>query len=80
MVRLRQQFTEKFYGVLIGDIGGFGASSDLTWQAMAAAGYSLTDWCSLLAGYRALGYDYDKDEFSLDVTEHGIVIGLQFAL
>jgi hypothetical protein len=80
VARVRQQITEKFYGVLYGDIGGFGAASDLTWQALAAAGYSCTDWCSLVAGYRALGYDYEEDEFSFDLTEHGIVVGLQFSL
>jgi hypothetical protein len=80
VARLRQQITENFYGVLYGDIGGFGVAADLTWQAMAAAGYSLTEWCSVLAGHRALGYEYEKDEFSLDVVENGIVIGLQFAL
>lgn len=80
VARLRQQITEKFYSVLYGDIGGFGVSADLTWQLMAAAGYSFTDWFSLLAGYRALGYDYEQDEFSLDVVENGIVIGLQFSL
>lgn len=80
VARLRQSITENFYGVLYGDIGGFGVSADLTWQAMAATGYSLTDWCSLLAGYRALGYEYEQDGFSLDVVENGIVIGMQFAL
>lgn len=80
VARLRQQFTEKLSGVLYGDIGGFGVSANLTWQAMAAAGYSLTDWCSLLAGYRAIGCDYEKDEFGFDVTESGIVIGAQFKL
>lgn len=80
VARLRQQFTEKFYGVLYGDIGGFGVESDLTWHVTAAAGYSLTDSISMLAGYRYLDYDYEEDAFQLDLAEHGIVIGLQFAL
>ena len=80
VARLRQQIAGDFYGVLYGDIGGFGVAADLTWQVMAMAGYSLTDWCSLLAGYRALGYEYEKDEFSLDVVENGIVLGVQFSL
>ena len=80
VARLSQHFTEKFYGVLVGDIGGFGVSSDLTWQAIAAAGYAFNDTVSMLAGYRALGYDFEKDEVSLDLVEHGIVIGLQFSL
>ena len=80
VVRVRQMFTEKFYGVLYGDIGGFGVSADLTWQLMAAAGYACTDWCSLLLGYRYLDYDYEDDAFSFDAAESGLVLGVQFSL
>ena len=80
VVRLRQQITEKFHGVLYGDIGGFGVSADLTWQVMAVAGYSFNETASLLAGYRALGYEYEKDAFGLDVAEMGIIVGLQLSL
>ena len=78
VARLRQMFTEKFYGVLYGDIGGFGVSSDLTWQAMVAAGYELTDWCSGLFGYRYLDYDYEDGPFRFDAAESGLALGVQF--
>jgi opacity protein-like surface antigen len=80
VARVRQQFTEKFYGVLLGDIGGFGVASDLTWQMMAAGGYAFTDSFSMLLGYRYLDYDYENGKFSFDAATSGLVLGLQFNL
>ncbi len=78
--RVRQQFGERCFGVVAGDIGGFGVSSDLTWQLTAAAGYSFTKSVSMLIGYRYLDYDYDKDGFVFKVASSGIALGLQFDL
>ena len=37
-----------------------------------------TDW-ALLAGYRALSWDYEgANEFKWDMTQHGPIIGLSF--
>lgn len=55
----------------VADIGGFDASSSLTWQAYAGLGFMLNDKASLLLGYRALSYDYEKDTFVYDVIMHG---------
>jgi hypothetical protein len=78
LMRLRQQFTAKLFGVLYGDIGGFGVSSDLTWQMAAAAGYSFNEAVSMLLGYRYLAYDYEADAFSFDAAESGLGLGVQF--
>lgn len=59
-----------------GDIGGFGAESDLTWQALGGVGYRFSPMVSMVAGYRAMGVDYEKDGFLLDTVSHGPVIGL----
>jgi len=80
VARLRQQFAKNCFGLLYGDIGGFGAASDLTWQLMAAAGYAFNDTVSMLLGYRYLDYDYEDGEFSFDAAESGLVLGLQFKL
>jgi hypothetical protein len=61
-----------------GDIGGFGVSSDLIWQANVALGYRFTDSLSALAGYRGLGVDYSNGGFLVDTVAHGPVIGLSF--
>jgi hypothetical protein len=80
VARLRQQVAEKWFGVLYGDIGGFGVSSDLTWQLTAAVGYAFNETVSLLLGYRYLDYDYEKDEFIFNAAESGLGVGLQFNL
>jgi hypothetical protein len=61
-----------------GDIGGFGVSSDLIWQANIAIGYHYNDKISLLAGYRGLGVDYTDGGFLMDTVAHGPVIGMTF--
>lgn len=78
VARLTAHFTDRCYGVLAGDIGGFGVSSDLTAQVYALAGYSFTDAVSLLLGYRYLYFDYEDGDFSYDVSTSGIMAGLQF--
>jgi hypothetical protein len=67
----------------LGDIGGFGVGSDLTWQLFA--GYGFDFWQSNLhgvIGYRALAVDYTNDSSAnrnnLDLILHGPVIGLSF--
>ena len=67
----------------LGDIGGFGVGSDLTWQLFA--GYGFDFWQSNLhgvIGYRALAVDYTSDSNAnrnnLDLILHGPVVGLSF--
>jgi opacity protein-like surface antigen len=76
--RLQSELTEKLFFRATGDIGGFGVSSDLTWQAMGGFGYRFTERCSGLLGDRAIGTDYTDGGFAHDVTTHGPVIGLGF--
>ncbi len=62
----------------MGDIGGFGAESDLTWQAVAGIGYQFSPSVSAVVGYRAMGVDYDKGGFLIDTVSHGPALGLSF--
>ena len=63
-----------------GDIGGFGAASDLTWQAAAGFEFQLSKSCFLALDYRALGVDYKSGGFKWDTVTHGpeLVLGLRF--
>lgn len=61
-----------------GDIGGFGVSSELIWNAFAGFGYNFTDSASLVLGYRGLGLDYTDGPLSLDIISHGPVLGAEF--
>lgn len=59
-----------------GDVGGFDANSKFTWQAFAALGYDITEATRVLAGYRGLGYNHDRDGFKYDTIMHGPMVGV----
>ena len=62
----------------LADVGGFGVSSDSTWQVMGALSYRLTDRIIARAGYRHLEVDYDNDGFVYDVELSGPILGVSF--
>ena len=55
-------------------VGGGGA--DLGWDAAATFGYRINGSLTALAGYRGLGVDYDRNDFTYDVVQHGPILGL----
>ena len=74
------QIADKWTLRLYGDIGGFGVSSDFTWQGLALIDYQPWKNVAIVAGYRAIGTDYETgsgaNEFIYDATTHGPVIGV----
>lgn len=64
-----------FYLTAMGNIGGFGAASDLTWDLFGGLGYQAWDWFAPVVGYRHLSVDYDNDGFLYDLDMSGPVIG-----
>jgi len=76
----RAKLAEPLTLVLKGDIGGFGVSSDITWQAYAGLEYQISKHMYAGLGYRALGVDYTDGGFTYDVITSGIQIelGLKF--
>jgi hypothetical protein len=82
-LRVRHKFAPGKELQFLGDIGGFGVGSDLTWQLFA--GYGFDFWQSSLhgvIGYRALAVNYSQDDRgfknNLDLVLHGPVVGLSF--
>ncbi len=63
-----------------GDVGGFGAGSDFSWQALATYNMKLCVTGGTVIdgyfGYRALAVDYSEGSYELDVVQHGPVMGL----
>ena len=57
------------------DIGGFGVSSDLTWQVIGTVDYQFNERFSARVGYRHLEVDYDNNGFVWDVSMSGPIIG-----
>jgi hypothetical protein len=76
--RIHHDLTDKFFIRALADIGGFGVSSDITWQGMASLGYRVTDNASLGLGYRGLGTDYTSGGTTYDVISHGLLLGLEY--
>jgi hypothetical protein len=78
-LRFQQNLSESFFFRAVGDVGGFGVSSDFTWQSMAGFGWRFSGNGNALIGYRAIGTDYADGDFEYDVTAHGPVIGVEFS-
>jgi hypothetical protein len=76
-VRGQADLGESWFFRYNGDIGGFGAGADLTWQAFGGFGFRLNEFVSLGIGYRALAVDYDNGAFALDTITHGPLLGLE---
>jgi hypothetical protein len=76
-IRGQARITERSFFRYSGDVGGFGTSSDLIWNVFGGFGYNVNESVGLILGYRALGIDYSKDAFHMDVVSHGPVLGLE---
>ncbi|HWV40973.1 hypothetical protein [Pseudorhodoplanes sp.] len=83
-MRLRHQFTPGHEVTVSGDVGGFGAGSEFSWQAVGLYRFEVhrtaTAIWSGLVGYRALYVDYSKGAgttlYAFDMLQHGPVFGL----
>jgi hypothetical protein len=78
--RLQQAIAPGQSLVVRGDVGGFGAGSDFSWQAMATYNMELcvTGGSKIdgYIGYRALSVDYSEGNYSYDAIQQGPVFGL----
>lgn len=78
--RYAYQMTDKWALRLYGDIGGFGVSSNFTWQGLGLIDFHPWKHVAIVAGYRAIDTDYEtgsgRDKFTYDVIVHGPVLGV----
>ena len=79
-LRTRYNFNKTFYTAVRGEIGGFDVGADLMWEVEAALGINLTRSIFTEIGYRALGSDFEDNNFRFDTVMHGpqITTGLTF--
>jgi hypothetical protein len=77
--RGRVPLFRKFSFDYMGDVGGFGAGSALTWQAEPLLNWQFTKWGSIQAGYRWLYTDYSqgsgRSQFRYNVLTQGPQVG-----
>lgn len=71
------EFNRNFNVSVAGTVGGFGVGSDFAWSAVATAEYRFTRKFGVVAGYRALDYDYDSN-LDVDLSMHGPFVGMSF--
>jgi hypothetical protein len=79
-LRWRYNFNKSYYTAVRGEIGGFGVGADLMWEVEAMVGVNLTRQIFTEVGYRALGVNYENDNFKFDAVLHGpqITTGITF--
>lgn len=76
--RLFVNITDKLSVQAQGDIGGFGAGSDMTWSVLSTVNYILTDHLSVSAGYKLLDVDYKHNGHVYDTRFSGPVLGVTY--
>jgi hypothetical protein len=74
-LRGRYYFSPLFFLNGYGDVGGFGAGSELSWQVVGAVGIQAARWCDVQLGYRALGFEYGSGNRKQEITTKGPIIG-----
>jgi hypothetical protein len=78
-LRLRYNFNKTFYTAVRGEVGR-GVVSDLMWEVEGVLGINITRSVFTEIGYRALGSDFEENNFKFDVVTHGpqITTGITF--
>jgi len=74
-LRGKYYFNDDLYFVGRGDYGGFGISSDQTYNIYAAFGMQVKENIVTEVGFRRVGVDYQDGNFSYDATFTGPFIG-----
>ncbi len=81
-IQFRQPLGKRWHFVFQGDIGGFGAGSDFTWNVFPSISVDVAKRVRLGFGYRAISLEYITGEgferFEYDATVSGPAFGLSF--
>ncbi len=78
--RFHYDLNDRVYVTAKADVGGFGISSDLTWQVYGALGIHVTDSTTLELGYKHMAVDYTRGGFTNDVATSGVYLALGLKL
>ncbi len=73
----RYQLAEKWYASARVDYGGFGVSSNSTYNLFGVIGYQIKRRASIELGYRYLYTDYNQGGFVFDVATKGAFVGFR---
>lgn len=70
---------EDFQFLVLGDIGGFGVGTDLSYQVFASVGWAISRHVGIGLGWRHLGVDFSESNMSADFDFTGPLLGMRFA-
>ena len=74
--RVTLPVAERWSAMLYGDVGGFGAGSDLAYQRIAGVNWQFSEHLSAKAGYRYVFQDYEKNGFVWKMAAYGPYLGV----
>jgi len=77
-LRIQHWVSDRWTLIAYADVGGFGAGSDLTWQALLGTNYEFSKTLGFKFGYRYMSVDYDKGGFLYDMKTQGLYAGVSF--
>jgi len=75
-LRVRFRAMSNLHFSVAGDAGGGGSRN--TWQALGNASLDLSKRYNIMAGYRYLAVDYDRDNFLFDTHMNGFLLAANF--
>jgi opacity protein-like surface antigen len=76
-VRSRFALSDRWFGTVMADYGGFSSDSE-TWQVLLTAGYEINDNWVLQGGYRYLDVEHDINGNRFRFTQSGPVFGASY--
>lgn len=74
--RINASVAPRLSALLQGDLGGFGAGSDFTYQVTGTLNYRVTDRWFLSAGWRHLHLDYNDGGTRFEGNQTGPILGI----
>ena len=75
-LRTQINFTRWLFLALQGDVGGFGAGSEIAWFASGSLGVNFTRNLFAEMGYRYFYMDYVKNGLTYDAAQSGLFMGV----
>lgn len=76
--RFRVPLGEHWGLAAYGDLGGFGLTSDLTWQLMGTVQYDVSNHWRVAAGYRHVAAKIERGDTDIKLTLSGPIIGFSY--
>jgi hypothetical protein len=78
--RIQVALSPKIKATVLGDVGGWGAGSQLDYQVAGFLGYRIKPTWTLIAGYRYLFVDYRSPTTTINLVTSGILFGITMNL